>query len=149
MESYCYLSKGQNTELTLPEGEDGPRENGDRIELNGAKMIPEESHSYLAHAYFWLKARDCKLIYDIELDSTLAGKETGTHIYGLADASEVAGVITTLPSGIEKKGEWNFCADGVTPQQLLSGRLYVVVYTTEGAMRGQIEFEENCALPSK
>ena len=99
----CFPSLGQNVENpALWEGEP-PRCIGEPITFTGSKMVPEVCTDNTAEGFFWLKGcGKCELIYKIYLDAVEYSFEDGTHIYAAATATEVAGVVGTLPLGSVK-----------------------------------------------
>jgi len=148
IEDCCYLSQGQNPVLNPTTTVVRPL--GDRTPLDGYQTIPEQSgldtadHN-VATAMYWLRACDCELIYDIQIEDRPSVEglrvETGAHIYGVAEWYENAGVVYSLPLGNTKKGVWNFCESGVRPEDLIAGKFYTQIYfNVGGAIRGQIEF---------
>lgn len=140
-EDCCYMNVGQAVEVAPPEGV-LPRPIGEPLYLDGYQMVPQQLNSFTyGFAYFWLRACDCELIYDITL--YMAGKEDATHISGLASRTEQAGVVHTLPLGDHKVGKWNFCQDGVNAQDLIDGKFYLTAYAAYGDARTQIEFNQN------
>lgn len=134
----CYMSLGQ----TLEENPDveAPRPLGDRIPLNGTNMVPGQDHSNTAEAYFWLLADECKLVYDIQITNLEPDTlEEAAHFFGPAAVDSVGGVVHTLPLGSSKVGEWHYCPH-VRTEDLYAGMYYLVIFTSTGDMRAQIEF---------
>lgn len=147
LEECCYMSLGQTEDLTQSDG--GARPLGDSLVLDSEHLWPivypdNANDQNIAKAMYWLRACDCELIYDIKIEDRPSQPfrvETGAHIYGVADESENAGVVYSLPLGKHKKGVWNFCESGVNPEQLRAGLFYVQIYFNTGNVRRNILFQ--------
>ena len=104
----CFVNLGQNVGNYTGAV---PRPIGSPIELNGANMVPPTTTSNKATAYFWLDSSNCTLIYNVELVQLQSNTyESGSHIYGPASVNTVGPVVATLPLGLSKQGQWNFCS---------------------------------------
>jgi hypothetical protein len=66
LEDCCYLSYGQTMEINpdVPP----PRPLGNPLLLDGSQNCPPSQTTAVASAYFWLRACDGELIYDITID---------------------------------------------------------------------------------
>lgn len=143
LEDCCYLSTGQNNNFDT-DGE--PNTLGEPLVLTGSKVVPPVATVNEAEAFFWLRACDCELIYQINYEKEALAPNTveeGAHFFGIASESEFAGVVGNLPLGPNKSGVWNFCEAGILAQDLLNGKFYVQIFFNTGHVRSQLHFIQN------
>ena len=106
----------------------------------GQEVLPPVTEATAAG--FGLLAIDTlanSLSYDVRV-AGLSSTETGAHIHGYAATTGNAGVLQTLPAGVQKLGTWAYGA--ADEANVLAGLTYFNVHSINnpgGEMRGQIE----------